>query len=77
MDTGLLRPATFSQVIMEVVKVMDIGLKRPGTLPQLIMEVVDLGQVLPDTLPLVIAEDVLIEVDLSHKRPASLTLDIG
>ena len=32
-DIGLLRLATVSQVIVEVLKVVDIGLKRPATIP--------------------------------------------
>ena len=46
MDTGLLRPETVLQVIVEVVKVMEICLKRPATLHQVIKEVMDVGQLL-------------------------------
>ena len=35
-DIGLLRLATLTQVIVDVVKVVDIGLLRPSTLPRLI-----------------------------------------
>ena len=55
---------------------MYIGLTRPAALPQVIAEVVDVGQVGPDTLPLLIAEDLLIEVDLGHKRTATIPLEI-
>ena len=61
---------------MEVVKVVDVGLKRTATLTQVIVEVVDIGQVWPATIPLVIAEDMLIEVDLCHKRSATLPIVI-
>ena len=77
LDIVLLRPATCLQLIVEVVKVMGIGLKRPEFLPQVIAEVVDLGQVWPDTIPLVITVDMLIEVNLDHKRPVTLPLAIG
>ena len=73
----LLRPATLTQVIMEVMKVVDIGIKIPSNIPQVIYEVADIGQVLPATLTLVIMEDVLIELYICHKIPATLTLSIG
>ena len=57
---GILRPYTIPQVIVEVVKIVDIYLKRPATLPQVIAEVLDIGQVLPATLPIIISEDMLI-----------------
>ena len=76
MDIGLLRPTNILQLIVKVVKVVDIGLKIPATLPQVITEVVYLGRVLPATLPLVIVEDMLIEVDIGHKRPAILPIEI-
>ena len=60
MDIGILVPANIPQVIVEVVKVMERIIKRPATLPKVIVEVVYVGQVLTDTLPLVIAEDMLI-----------------
>ena len=56
---------------------MEIGTKRPATLSQVITEVVDVGQVWPATLLLVIAEDMFIEVDLGHKRPSTFSLEIG
>ena len=62
---------------MGVLKVVGIGLKRPVTLPQSIAEFLDVGQVWPDTLPLVIAEDMLIEVDLGHNIPSTIPLEIG
>ena len=55
---------------------MDVGLKIPATLPQVIAEVVDVGQVWPDTLNIIIADDVLIEVDIGHKRLATIPLAI-
>ena len=74
--TGLLRPATVPQVMVEVVKVVEIGLKIPSNLPQVIAEVVDVGQVWSDTLTLIIVEDMLIEVYLGNNIPANLTLSI-
>ena len=56
---------------------MSIGLKIPPTLSQVIVEVVGVGQVLPATLPLIIAEDVLIEVDICNKRTATIPLSIS
>ena len=76
MDIGLLRLATVSQVIVEVLKVVDIGLKRPATLHQVITEVVDLGEVLSSTIHVVTAEDVLIELYLGHKRLDTLPPEI-
>ena len=73
-DVGLLRPATVPQLIVEVVKDVDIGLKIPSTLPQVIAKVVDVDQVWPATIPLVIAEDSSVWVDLGHKRPYTLPL---
>ena len=43
-DICLLRPATTTQLIVEVMKVVDVGLKRPDNLSQVIKEVVDVGQ---------------------------------
>ena len=77
MDIGLLRPATITQVITYVVKVMDMGFLITDTLPQVIAEVVDVGQLLPATLPLIIVEYVLIYMDLGHNRPANIPLAIG
>ena len=57
-------------------KVVEIGILIPATLPKLIDEVVDLVQVLPSTIPIVILEDMLIEVDLGHKIPATITIAI-
>ena len=76
MNIGILIPATLPQVIVEVVKVMEIGLLRHTTLPQVISEVVDVGQVRPAITPIVITKDMLIDFDISHKRPSTLTLDI-
>ena len=73
---SLLKPATLPRVIVDVVKVVYIDLKRPATLTQVITEVVDVGQVWPSTLPLVIAENMLIEVDLGHKIPSTIPLKI-
>ena len=44
MYIGLLRPATVTQVITEVVKVVGIDLKIPATLPQLITKMVEVGR---------------------------------
>ena len=77
MDIGLLRPSTLPQVIMEVMKVVEMCIKIPATLPQVNVEVLDVGQVWTDTIPLVIVEDMLIEVDLGNKRPDNLPLKIG
>ena len=60
-EIGILIPATFSRLIVEVVKVMDIGLKRQAILHQLIMVVMNVGLVLPDTISLVI-------IDISGSR---------
>ena len=57
-------------------KVVDIGLKRPSTLPQVIVEVVDIDFLKQATLTQVITEDMLLEVDIVHKRPATLTLEM-
>ena len=57
-------------------KVTEIGLKRPDTPPLVIEDVVELGQVLPATLHIIITEDMLTEVDLGHKRPVILPLAI-
>ena len=53
-DIGLLIPATHPQLTLEVVKSLDIGILRPGTLPQFITEIMDVGQVWPATLLLVV-----------------------
>ena len=37
----------------------------------------DVSQVLPETIPLVISEDIFIEVYLDHKIPYNLPLEIG
>ena len=60
MDVCILRPDTHTQLIVKVVKFVDIGLKRLVTLPQINVEVMDVGHVLPITIPLIIADDVLI-----------------
>ena len=59
-DICILRPDTLPQLIVKVVKFLDIGLKRLVTLPQINVEVMDVGHVLPITIPLIIADDVLI-----------------
>ena len=76
-DIGLVRPDTLPQVIVEFMKVVNLGLEISATLTQLIAEVVDVGQVLPATITLVTTEDILIDVDLGHKRPDTLPLEIG
>ena len=40
------------------------------------MEVLDVGQERPATLPLITTEDMLTDVDLCHKRPSTLSLEI-
>ena len=65
MDSGLLRPATLPQVIVEV---MDIGILRPSTLSLVILGgvilvmlvEVDIGQTRPDTLLVAIREKELM-----------------
>ena len=76
LDIGLLRTTTLPQVIVKVMKVLEIGLNIPENIPQLTAEVVNIGQLLPYTLPLVIVEDMLLEADLGHKRPSSLIHEI-
>ena len=75
-DIGLVRTATVPQVIVEAVKVMGIVFKRPASLPLVITEFVEKGQVLPATTPLLTTEDMLIQVNLHHKRPSTLPLTI-
>ena len=74
MDIGILRLDTIPQIIVEVEKVVAMGLKWPSKLLLLMAEVVDVGQVWPVILLLVIAEEMLAEVDLGHKRPATIPL---
>ena len=62
---------------LRVRKVVDIGLLRPSTLTEVIVEVMDVGLFIIDTLPLIIAEDVLVDVDLGHKRPDTITPEIA
>ena len=63
-----------------VMKDVDIVLLVTANLPQLIMEVADIGLLIPSTLPLSIVEDIillmLLEVDLGHNRPATITIAI-
>ena len=75
MDIGLKRPATVSQVIVEV---MDVGQVWSATLPLLFAEdvliVVDLSQKISVTLPLTIREHELVlkgESDIGL-RPATI-----
>ena len=77
MDIGLFITTTLPQLIVKVVKFVDICIKRPATITQVIAEFMGVGQVLTDTLPLVIAEDMLIEVDMYHNIPATLPLVIN
>ena len=60
METGISRPANIYKLILEVVKVVDISLKISATLLQVIAMVMDVGQVRPATITLVIAEGILI-----------------
>ena len=53
MEIGLFRSSTLPQAIVEVTEVVEIGLKRQANPPKVILEVVDIGQVLPDTIPLI------------------------
>ena len=76
MNIGILIPDNIPKVIAEVMKFLDLGLNRPAIIHQGIAEVVEVGQVLPDNFTLVIAEDMLIEADLVHKRPATITISI-
>ena len=66
MDIGILRTSTLPQLIAEAAKVVYIGLKIPATLRQVITDFMDVGQIWPATITLVIAEDMLIELDLGH-----------
>ena len=77
MGVCLLILATLPQLIVEVVKFSNIVLKIPETLPQVIVEVMYVGQVFPATLRIVIAEDMLIEVNIGHKRPSNLPISIS
>ena len=61
---------------LRVSKVVDIGLLIPVTIHQATTEVVYLGLLIPSTLPLVIMEDMLAEVDIGHKRQATIPLEI-
>ena len=58
-------------------KVVDLSLLIPATPPEVIEEVVYIGQVLPATINILITKDMLIEVDLGNKIPATLPLAIG
>ena len=42
---SLLRTATFTQLLLEVMKVAELVLKRTSTLPKVIAEVIDVGKV--------------------------------
>ena len=77
LDIGLLVPDILTQIITEFVKVVDKGIMRQENIPQVIAEVVDVVQVLPDTLPTVIMVDMLIGVDIGHKRADTLPIEIG
>ena len=55
---------------------MFIGLNRRSTLTQVTSEVVELGQFLPATLPLLIVDDMMIEVGIGHRIPATIPLVI-
>ena len=75
-DIYILRPEAIPQVLANIMKVMDIGLLRPSKITRVIAEVVEVGQVRPKTLPLVIVKDMLIKVDLGHKRSENVPLEI-
>ena len=58
---------------------MDIALLIPATLSLIITEVVKvlyIGIKISATLPQLIAEDTLIEVDLCYKKPANILIKI-
>ena len=60
-----------------VMKDVYIGLLIPATHPLLIAEEVGICLLIPDTIPFIITEDMLVDVDLGHKRPATLPIIIG
>ena len=62
---------------IRVRKEVDIFLMRPATIPQVTAEVVVIGLLIPATITLVIADNMLVEVDICHKKPATLPLTIG
>ena len=76
-DIDLLKPAALPQLIAEIVKLLDIGILIPDTLTQVIVKFMDVVQVLKAILNIIIAEDMMIEVDLGHKIPATFTIPIG
>ena len=63
-------------MITEAVKVVDRVLLRPATLTQVIVEVVDIGQVWPANINLLLNEDMLIKLDIGHKIPDNMNLEI-
>ena len=75
-DIYLLRPEDIPQVLANIMKVMDIGLSRPAKITRVIAEADEVGQVRPYTLHLVIVKDMLIKVDLGHKRSENVPLEI-
>ena len=62
---------------LRVEKIMGLGILRPATLHQVIAEFLEVGILIPATIPLVIAEDMLVYMNLGHKRPSALPLAIG
>ena len=53
------------------------GLLRPATLPQVTMGVSEIGLLRPSIIPLVITEDLLVEADVGHKIPDTISLESG
>ena len=43
-----------------VMKYVDIVLLRPATIPEVIVEIVDIGILIPDNLPLIMSEDIIV-----------------
>ena len=91
-DIGLMRPVILPPTVattMEfwknkvlkclwLMKDVEMTLLRPSTLPLVITDFVDIGLLIPATLNLITAVDIIVvmsvEVDLGHKRPVTITL---
>ena len=58
-------------------KESDIGLSRQISLLQVVVECMDIGILIPENLIVVIAEDVMVEVDIFSERPAIFPIKIG
>ena len=57
-------------------KGVDIDLLRPANFFQVIVESVDIGILRPDTIPILIKYDMLVETYLGHNISATLPLVI-